>query len=44
VCSSDLFRDHRLPGVIAQIKWGTVGTLGVAGMKRVVEDAIRKKL
>ena len=37
------FRDHRLPGVIAQIKWGTVGTLGVAGMKRVVEDAIRKR-
>ena len=36
-------RDHRLPGVIAQIKWGTVGTLGVAGMKRVVEDAIRKR-
>jgi hypothetical protein len=38
------YRDYRLPGVIAQIKWGTVGTLGVAGMKRVVEDAIRKKL
>ena len=37
------YRDYRLPGVIAQIKWGTVGTLGVAGMKRVVEDAIRKK-
>ena len=37
------FRDHRLPGVIAQIKWGTVGTLGVAGMKRVVESAIRKR-
>jgi hypothetical protein len=36
------FRDHRLPGVIAQIKWGTVGTLGVAGMKRVVEDAVKK--
>lgn len=36
------FNDHRLPGVIAQIKWGTVGKLGVAGMKRVVEDAIRK--
>lgn len=36
------YRDHRLPGVIAQIKWGTVGVLGVAGMKRVVEDAIRK--
>lgn len=38
------FRDHRLPGVIAQIKWGTVGTLGVAGMKRVVEDAIRNEI
>ena len=37
------YRDYRLPGVIAQIKWGTIGTLGVAGMKRVVEDAIRKK-
>jgi hypothetical protein len=29
--------------VIAQIKWGTVGKLGVVGMKRVVEDAIRKR-
>jgi len=37
------FNDHRLPGVIAQIKWGTVGKLGVVGMKRVVEDAIRKR-
>jgi hypothetical protein len=37
------YRDYRLPGVIAQIKWGTVGNLGVAGMKRVVEDAIRKR-
>lgn len=37
------YRDHRLPGVIAQIKWGTVGTLGVSGMKRVVEDAIRRR-
>lgn len=36
------YRNTRLPGVIAQIKWGTVGTLGVAGMKRVVEDAIRE--
>lgn len=38
------YGDYRLPGVIAQIKWGTVGNLGVAGMKRVVEDAVRKKL
>ena len=37
------YRDHRLPGVVAQIKWGTVGVLGVAGMKRVVEDAIRRE-
>ena len=38
------YGDYRLPGVIAQIKWGVIGNLGVAGMKRVVEDAIRKKL
>ena len=38
------FNDHRLPGVIAQIKWGTVGKLGVVGMKRVVEDAIKRKV
>jgi len=37
------YGDYRLPGVIAQIKWGTVGNLGVAGMKRVVEDAVRKR-
>ena len=37
------YQDHRLPGVVAQIKWGTVGVLGVAGMKRVVEDAIRRR-
>ena len=37
------YGDYRLPGVIAQIKWGTVGKLGVVGMKRVVEDAIRKR-
>jgi hypothetical protein len=36
------YKNNRLPGVIAQIKWGTVGVLGVAGMKRVVEDAIRE--
>lgn len=35
------FRDHRIAGVVAQIKWGSVGVLGVAGMKRVVEDHIR---
>jgi len=35
------YRDHRIAGVIAQIKWGTIGTLGVAGMKRVIETKIR---
>jgi hypothetical protein len=34
------FNDHRLPGVIAQIKWGTVGRLGVRGMFQVVQDAV----
>jgi hypothetical protein len=38
------YGDYRLPGVIAQIKWGVIGNLGVAGMKRVVEDAVRRKL
>lgn len=35
------YRDHRIAGVVAQIKWGTIGTLGVAGMKRVIETKIR---
>ena len=38
------YGDYRLPGVIAQIKWGVIGNLGVAGMKRVVEDTVRKRL
>jgi hypothetical protein len=35
------YRDHLIAGVVAQIKWGTIGSLGVAGMKRVVETKIR---
>lgn len=35
------YRDHVIAGVVAQIKWGTIGSLGVAGMKRVVETKIR---
>ena len=35
------YRDHLIAGVVAQIKWGTIGRLGVAGMKRVVETKIR---
>jgi hypothetical protein len=35
------YRDHRIAGVVAQIKWGTIGTLGVSGMKRVIETKIR---
>lgn len=36
------FGDHRLPGVIAQIKWFTVGKLGESGMKKVVRDEIAR--
>lgn len=36
------FKDHRLAGVIAQIKWYTVGTLGESGMKEVVEAEIER--
>jgi hypothetical protein len=35
------YRDHLIAGVVAQIKWGTIGSLGVSGMKRVVETKIR---
>lgn len=33
------FDNNRLPGVIAQIKWGVIGTLGEAAMKRLVNEA-----
>lgn len=33
------FKDNRLPGVVAQIKWLAVGTLGRAGMRSLVEEA-----
>ena len=36
------YKDHRLAGVIAQIKWYTVGTLGERGMKDVVEAEIER--
>jgi hypothetical protein len=32
------YQDHRLPGVVAQIKWFAVGTLGQPGMKAIVEE------
>ena len=35
------YKDHLIAGVVAQIKWGTIGRLGVSGMKRVVETKIR---
>ena len=37
------YQDHRIAGVIAQVKWGAVGSLGVRGMKRVIEEEIRKR-
>jgi hypothetical protein len=36
------FEDYRLAGVVAQIKWFVVGTLGVSGMKEVIEEQKRK--
>jgi hypothetical protein len=33
------FQDNRLPGVVAQIKWGVIGTLGEGGMKDLVNEA-----
>lgn len=36
------FKDYRLAGVVAQIKWFTVGTLGERGMKDVIEAEIER--
>lgn len=36
------FKDKRLPGVVAQIKWGVVGALGMAAMKELVNEAKAK--
>lgn len=36
------FEDHRLAGVVAQIKWFVVGALGVSGMREVIEEQKRK--
>jgi len=36
------FKDHRIAGVVAQIKWLTVGSLGESGMKEVVEEEIAR--
>jgi hypothetical protein len=33
------FQDNRLAGVVAQIKWYVVGTLGERGMKDVIDEA-----
>jgi len=33
------FGNNRLAGVVAQVKWGVVGTLGVSGMKELINEA-----
>jgi hypothetical protein len=33
------YGNNRLAGVVAQIKWGVIGTLGEGGMKELVNDA-----
>lgn len=32
------YQDFRLPGVVAQIKWGAIGTLGEKGMKDLIQE------
>lgn len=33
------FDNNRLAGVVAQVKWGVIGTLGESGMKSLINDA-----
>lgn len=33
------FGNNRLAGVVAQVKWGVVGTLGESGMKNLINEA-----
>lgn len=33
------YEDFRLPGVVAQIKWGVIGSRGESYMKRLVRDS-----
>jgi hypothetical protein len=37
------YRDFRLAGIIAQLKWGTIGCHGEDYMKGVLEDELQKK-
>lgn len=37
------YRDHRLAGVIAQVKWLMVGSRGISHMKQVIDEARKKK-
>ena len=37
------YQDRTLAGVIAQVKWLVVGTLGVAGMKRMIAAAVAEE-
>ena len=37
------FKDHRLAGVIAQVKWLMVGSRGISHMKQVIDEARKKK-
>ncbi len=36
------FKDFRLAGVVAQIKWYTIGTLGESGMKELINEQKKK--
>lgn len=36
------YEDFRIPGVVAQMKWGAIGTLGEKGMKDLVNEEKKK--
>ena len=38
------FKDYRLAGVVAQIKWLVVGSRGISHMKQVIDEARKKSL
>ncbi len=35
-------QDFRVPGVVAQIKWGVIGKLGESGMKALINEQVKK--
>jgi hypothetical protein len=36
------YQDFRVPGVVAQIKWGVIGKLGESEMRKLIQEQIEK--